>query len=113
RDQSMPARGKIEHREIRRLRQGGLRQADLEHDRERREEKSQKPKIRHKQNEPRAPWLPGLVAGGHAHHSFSNTAAPSGHHSHTLSPAAIGRSSPRAALGTAAFITEPSASRTL
>ena len=97
---ALPAGGEIEQRLIGRLRDRGLRQADLQHDQERHEEEQGEPQLRREDREPRQP----VAFVFDASYSTSTTPASAAQDSHTRSFAWIARA---AAFITAAFIIEP------
>ena len=107
--QALPAGGQVEQRQIRRLRDRRLRQADLEHDGEGHKEEQYEPGIGNEQHQPLAQ---SARAGRLAAHALSTTPACAGHATQTASPAAkAGR--PVAPFVMATLIGDPSASRNL
>ena len=87
--QALPAGGKIEHRRVGRLRDHGLRQADLEHDQERHEEEHGEPERRTSTTTSRCPdRSAGSALLDDRAHRVSTTPASGGQLSQTRSSAA-------------------------
>src|SRR5581483_9798089 len=97
----------VQHRRIGRLRDCGLRKADLQDDGEGRQEEQNKPHVRNEQRQ----TLPPRAGSNAGFHRVSTTPASAGHETHTRSPAAkIGWPAP---LASAILTDDWSASRTL
>src|SRR5262249_30922511 len=112
---ALPVGCGIEHRHIRRLRDGRLRQADLQHDQKRHQEEGDEPDIGKAPHQPRPPGTSRLhcsVSHAALAYRVSTTAASGVQLSHTWSSQPIGRSMSRVMLASAALMTKPLSRRT-
>ena len=108
-----PAGRQIEHRHVRRLRDHGLRQADLQNDEERHQEEQAEPQRRNEHDELRPPRAkPWATAFGVAHR-VNTTPASAGQLSHTRSSTWIGGATVRERFASAALIVRPLSRTTL
>src|SRR5262249_25897576 len=118
--ETLPTSSRIENGRIRRLGDCRVREADLDHDQERKKEEGDEPEVRNEHDQPCPPRpvvLPTPVHRSVRHvalaYRVSTMAASGAQVSHTRSSQPIGRSTSRVTLATAAFMTIPLSSRTL
>src|SRR5207237_10190120 len=105
----LPPGGGIEHRQVRRLRDRGLREADLQHDKEWQQEQCDEPRIGSEDRDPHGPVALRRVLHDQ---SINRTPASGAQLNHTRSFTWIARAE-RCSFITATVSMSPSSSRTL